>query len=312
MDKNRSKKYYIYRAISIILIVSVIIFNKNVFAAKGNPNNVTTTGENLIYNDPAYIEKHNANLSKLEVSGYQLSPSFNKNTTTYYVSIPKTVTSLDIICEAEAPNAKYVVSGNTKLSTSKENKITIKVTAQAKNTKTYSIIVSRDATKTLQLSELSIENATLSPEFSSNTYNYETEITTNKLEKLNITAITNSSTAQIEIVGNDPENFKYGDNIISIILKGSSEVTTYQIKVNFIEQTFTTITTDTTSGAIKWVMNVVNNAKEFLSYENNQLAVLIGIAVLLFLLVIAFSIKISKNKKKRRARTNDKKSSYTR
>lgn len=312
MDKNRSKKYFIYRAISIILIVSVMIFNKNVFAAKGNPNNVTTTGENLIYNDPAYIEKHNANLSKLEVSGYQLSPSFNKNTTTYYVSIPKTVTSLDIICEAEAPNAKYVVSGNTKLSTSKENKITIKVTAQAKNTKTYSIIVSRDATKTLQLSELSIENATLSPEFSSNTYNYETEITTNKLEKLNITAITNSSTAQIEIVGNDPENFKYGDNIISIILKGSSEVTTYQIKVNFIEQTFTTITTDTTSGAIKWVMNVVNNVKEFLSYENNQLAVLIGIAVLLFLLVIAFSIKISKNKKKRRARTNDKKSSYTR
>ena len=312
MDKNMSKKYFIYRAISIILIVSVMIFNKNVFAAKGNPNNVTTTGENLIYNDPAYIEKHNANLSKLEVSGYQLSPSFNKNTTTYYVSIPKTVTSLDIICEAEAPNAKYVVSGNTKLSTSKENKITIKVTAQAKNTKTYSIIVSRDATKTLQLSELSIENATLSPEFSSNTYNYETEITTNKLEKLNITAITNSSTAQIEIVGNDPENFKYGDNIISIILKGSSEVTTYQIKVNFIEQTFTTITTDTTSGAIKWVMNVVNNAKEFLSYENNQLAVLIGIAVLLFLLVIAFSIKISKNKKKRRARTNDKKSSYTR
>ena len=312
MDKNMSKKYFIYRAISIILIVSVMIFNKNVFAAKGNPNNVTTTGENLIYNDPAYIEKHNANLSKLEVSGYQLSPSFNKNTTTYYVSIPKTVTSLDIICEAEAPNAKYVVSGNTKLSTSKENKITIKVTAQAKNTKTYSIIVSRDTTKTLQLSELSIENATLSPEFSSNTYNYETEITTNKLEKLNITAITNSSTAQIEIVGNDPENFKYGDNIISIILKGSSEVTTYQIKVNFIEQTFTTITTDTTSGAIKWVMNVVNNAKEFLSYENNQLAVLIGIAVLLFLLVIMFSIKISKNKKKRRARTNDKKSSYTR
>lgn len=312
MDKNMSKKYFIYRAISIILIVSVMIFNKNVFAAKGNPNNVTTTGENLIYNDPAYIEKHNANLSKLEVSGYQLSPSFNKNTTTYYVSIPKTVTSLDIICEAEAPNAKYVVSGNTKLSTSKENRITIKVTAQAKNTKTYSIIVSRDATKTLQLSELSIENATLSPEFSSNTYNYETEITTNKLEKLNITAITNSSTAQIEIVGNNPENFKYGDNIISIILKGSSEVTTYQIKVNFIEQTFTTITTDTTSGAIKWVMNVVNNAKEFLSYENNQLAVLIGIAVLLFLLVIMFSIKISKNKKKRRARTNDKKSSYTR
>ena len=312
MDKNMSKKYFIYRAISIILIVSVMIFNKNVFAAKGNPNNVTTTGENLIYNDPAYIEKHNANLSKLEVSGYQLSPSFNKNTTTYYVSIPKTVTSLDIICEAEAPNAKYVVSGNTKLSTSKENRITIKVTAQAKNTKTYSIIVSRDATKTLQLSELSIENATLSPEFSSNTYNYETEITTNKLEKLNITAITNSSTAQIEIVGNDPENFKYGDNIISIILKGSSEVTTYQIKVNFIEQTFTTITTDTTSGAIKWVMNVVNNAKEFLSYENNQLAVLIGIAVLLLLLVIVFSIKISKNKKKRRARTNDKKSSYTR
>ena len=312
MDKKRSKKYIIYRAISILLIVSIMIFNRNVFAAKGNPNNVTTTGENLIYNDPVYIEKHNANLSKLEISGYQLSPSFNKNTTTYYISIPKDVTSLDVVCEAEAPNAKYVVSGNTKLSTTKENRINVKVTAQAKNTKTYTIIVSRDSTKTLQLSELSVENATLSPEFSPNTYNYETEITTNKFEKLNISAITNSSTAQIEIVGNDPENFKYGDNIISIILKGSNEVTTYQIKVNFIEQTFTTITTETTSGALKWVVNVVNKVKEFLSYENNQLAVLIGIAALLFILVIVFAIKISKNKKKRRARTNDKKSSNTR
>ena len=312
MDKKRSKKYIIYRAISILLIVSIMIFNRNVFAAKGNPNNVTTTGENLIYNDPVYIEKHNANLSKLEISGYQLSPSFNKNTTTYYISIPKDVTSLDVVCEAEAPNAKYVVSGNTKLSTTKENRINVKVTAQAKNTKTYTIIVSRDSTKTLQLSELSVENATLSPEFSPNTYNYETEITTNKYEKLNISAITNISTAQIEIVGNDPENFKYGDNIISIILKGSNEVTTYQIKVNFIEQTFTTITTETTSGALKWVVNVVNKVKEFLSYENNQLAVLIGIAALLFILVIVFAIKISKNKKKRRARTNDKKSSNTR
>ena len=70
MDKKRSKKYTFYRAISIILIVSIMFFNRNVFAAKGNPNNVTTTGENLIYNDPVYIEKHNANLSKLEISGY--------------------------------------------------------------------------------------------------------------------------------------------------------------------------------------------------------------------------------------------------
>ena len=101
------------------------------------------------------------------------------------------------------------------------------------------------------------------------------------------------------MIGNEPESFKYGDNIILIILKDSKEVTTYQIKVTFIEQTFTTITTDTTSGAIKGILGVASKVKDFLSHEDNQLAVLIGIAVLLFLLVIVFAIKISKNKKKR-------------
>ena len=312
MNKSFRKKYFKYRAISIILIVSIMIFSKNVFAAKGNPDNVTTTGQNLIYDDPAYIEKHNANLSKLEISGYKLTPEFNKNTTMYYITIPKEVTSLDVVCETEAAKAKYVVSGNTKLSTTKENRITIKVTAQAKNTKTYTVVVSREAAKNLQLSSLSVTDVSLSPEFSPDIYNYEAEITTSEFKKLDISALTNSSSAEIEVIGNDPESFKYGDNIILIILKDSKEVTTYQIKINYIEQTFTTITTETTSGAIKWIMNVVDKIKEFLSHEDNQLAVLIGIAVLLFLLVIVFAIKISKNKKKRRMNTNDKKGSHTR
>jgi len=312
MNKSFKRKYIKYRAISVILIVSIMIFSKSVFAAKGNPDDVTTTGQNLIYDDPAYIEKHNANLSKLEVSGYKLTPEFNKNTTMYYITIPKDVTSLDVACETETSKAKYVVSGNTKLSTTKENRITIKVTAQAKNTKTYTIVVSREASKNLQLNSLSVTNVNLSPEFSPDIYNYEAEVTTSEFKKLDISALTNSSTAEIEVIGNDPESFKYGDNIILVILKDSKEVTTYQIKINFIEQTFTTITTETTSGAVKWIMNAVDKIKEFLSHENNQLAVLIGIAVLLFLLIIVFAIKISKNKKKRRMNTNDKKGSHTR
>ena len=81
---------------------------------------------------------------------------------------------------------------------------------------------------------------------------------------------------------------------------------------NFIEQTFTTITTETTSEAVKWLMNLGEKIREFMSYEDNQLAVLIGVAVLLFILVIVFAIKISKNKKKRRMSTDDKKGSHTR
>lgn len=312
MNKTLRKKYYKYRAISIILIVSIMIFSKNVFAAKGNPNNVTMTGENLIYDDPVYIEKHNANLSKLEITGYKLTPDFNKNTTTYYITIPKEVKTLDVVCETDTEKAKYVVSGNTNLSTTKESRITVKVTAQAKNTKTYTIVVSREAAKDLQLSSLSITDVNLTPEFSPDIYNYETEITASEFKKLDISALTNSQNAEIEVIGNDPDTFKYGDNIILIILKDSKETTTYQIKVNFIEQTFTTITTETTSNAIKWIINVFDKVKEFLSHENNQLAVLIGIAVLLFLLVIVFAIKISKNKKKRRMNTNDKKGSHTR
>ena len=90
-----------------------------------------------------------------------------------------------------------------------ENRITIKVTAQAKNTKTYTIVVSREAAKNLQLSSLSIADVKLSPEFSSDIYNYETEITTSEFKKLDISAITNSQNAEIEVIGNEPESFKY-------------------------------------------------------------------------------------------------------
>ena len=93
---------------------------------------------------------------------------------------------------------------------------------------------------------------------------------------------------------------KYGDNYITIVVKGSSETTTYQIKVSIIEQTFTTITEDTRNSIQKWFGSVYDKIKEFLTDENNKLSVLIGIAVLLFLLVIIFASKVIKRKKRMR------------
>jgi hypothetical protein len=297
MNKNKIFKLFTTIIISLLFVLTI---NNNVWAAKKSSSStpqVSTTGENLIYNDPVYIAKHNNNLGKLEIAGYELNPMFNKNTTTYYIQIDDDVESLDISCETEEEGATYTISGNAKLNKKTENKITIKVKSKVKTTKTYTINTSRKSKKNLKLSSLSIEGCELSPTFDGNKFFYSTEITTDKIQKLNINAETQSSSAEVEIVGNNDE-MKYGDNFITIIVKDSSETTTYQIKVSIIEQTFTTITEDTRNSIQKWFGKVYDKIKEFLSDENNKLSVLIGIAVLLFLLVIIFARKVIKRKKR--------------
>lgn len=302
---NRKKKLFSIFIITFLFVTIVAnCFNNGSFAAKGNPNDVTTTGENLIYDDPKYIAERNNNLSKLEVVGYELNPTFNKNTTTYYLTIPNNITKLDVNCETEESTSTYKIVGNSKLSTSKESTITITVTSAKKTTKTYKIIVSREGDRKLKLSKLSIKDVTLSPEFDSDTFNYTAEVTTSELSKLDITAEANSGSAEIEIVGNEADEFQFGDNIISIILKGSNEVTTYQINVKFVKKNFTTITTDTTSGFVKWIINTWDDIKTFFSKQDNQIIVLSIIAIFLFILVIILGIKIT-GKKKGRKDSND-------
>lgn len=79
-------------------------------------------------------------LKSLSIDGYDISPSFNKNTTQYSLTVPNDVKSIRV--RAEANDSKARVSGAGTISLDEgNNKINVVVTAENGNKKTYSINV---------------------------------------------------------------------------------------------------------------------------------------------------------------------------
>lgn len=82
----------------------------------------------------------NNNLSSLGVTGYELSPSFNKNTTEYTTIVPSDVEKVTLTGELEDKKASVNGLGEFKVSEG-ENKFDIVVTAENGSQKTYTIKV---------------------------------------------------------------------------------------------------------------------------------------------------------------------------
>ena len=79
-------------------------------------------------------------LKSLSIDGLKLSPSFNKNTTSYTVEAGANTTSINI--SAKVNDSKSKLSGTGKKNVSEgDNKFNIVVTAQNGSTRTYTIIV---------------------------------------------------------------------------------------------------------------------------------------------------------------------------
>lgn len=118
-------------------------------------------------------------LEALEVSGYQLSPSFSKDRTSYTLdNVENNITTLNVKASAIDSDAIVTISG-TKLSVG-YNTIKVKVTAPNGDTKTYQISVERkgatagsDTTDTsAQLADITPSEGQLSPEFDPGIYEY--------------------------------------------------------------------------------------------------------------------------------------------
>lgn len=80
----------------------------------------------------------NNNLSGLSVEGYNLSPTFNKNTLEYSVELPNGVTKIKVNASKEDGTASISGTGEITVTEGK-NKLEIKVTAQNGSVKTYVI-----------------------------------------------------------------------------------------------------------------------------------------------------------------------------
>lgn len=169
---------------------------------------------------------NDATLKKLDVSGYTLSPKFKKDVNTYSMKVKNNVTGLDIDAIPTSDKAEVTISGNKNWKEG-NNVVTIKVTAEDGTTNTYTVNVTREASKS--------DSSTEETPKSSNNYlkdltiksSHETDKDFNKdisvynitvpyeVDKLDLSAVASNSKSTVKITGN--ENFKVGQvNIVEI------------------------------------------------------------------------------------------------
>lgn len=185
-------------------------------------------------------ESNEKNLKSLTIDGdYELTPKFNKDVTEYSLSVGSDVESIKINAEAVDNNAKVEIIGNDKLLEG-ENTIEIKVTAEDGTVRTYKINVTKGeeiVSTDFGLSELSVSGYTLTPNFSTNVYEYKLDIEDETVTSLDVNANSTVEGATVDIAGNN--NLKLGENIITILVKSEDgeEIVTYQIVVNITKKT---------------------------------------------------------------------------
>ena len=293
----KNKKIIYIVLIIIINITLSYLYSVNAITVINETEKVATVVSNSTKEKNP--DDSNASLSKLVIDEYDMYPEFNKNTTKYYVTIPKDVKSLDVEAEAEVSSSTVKTSGNTSL-TKNENTISVVVTAKDKTARKYTIVVTKQDDNGLYLEDLKIEGVELEPSFSESKYYYKADKEIIKendsIPVFDIKATPNSESAEIEILGN--ENLKEGENIITILLKDGSDYTSYQVSINITTKTMITSFQDAENGVLKTIQDYYNIAKEkvieWFSDENRKMATIIAGGVVLFIVFLAIIIKIFK------------------
>lgn len=179
-------------------------------------------------------ETSNCNLKTLRVDAQGLTPTFEPQIEEYYLVVPNSIQSVDVLAVSDNPNAIVDIKGNTDLK-EKINDIKIQVTSADKTkSKVYTIHVSKTDNVEIantNLEILAIENVLLNPPFEALQTNYKVEVS-NETENLNIFAVPENEKATVEINGKD--NLKEGNNLVTVVVKAQDKITTktYRINVN--------------------------------------------------------------------------------
>ncbi len=152
----------------------------------------------------------NADLLYLMFSSGALSPGFTPGRTSYTAIALNATTSLRVTPTASDGSATITVNGTTVSSGNAigpiplavgSNTITTAVTAQdGLTTKTYSVVVTREASMVATLSNLSISSGTLSPTFASGTTSYSTNVS-NSVSSISVTPTASDANATITVNG---------------------------------------------------------------------------------------------------------------
>ena len=227
-------------------------------------------------------------LKSLNVSSGDFT--FNKKTLNYSFTVPNEVTSLKVFAAAE--DTKSTVSG-VKTYNLKEglNKITITVTAENKQTRTYTLQVTRivkNITKETnnKLESLEITNYQINFDPETTIYN----LTIENEKSLNIIPKVQDSTSSVVVNGN--ENLKDGSVIKLVVTAVDGSTKEYIINISKNEEVNNNDKKDDNQND--------NNVVKV--NENRKLQIIIGVASLLVIVVVVILfvvISIKRSLKKR-------------
>jgi len=301
---NKIKKILSLTAIGVVVLCNTVAHGAEIDAKES----YKVASSSLSQNEIEQNEKENNFLKSLEVDGYDIYPEFNKHTTTYYVTVPTDVKSIEVNAEAENEELTPKISGTT-LSSKGENTVKVTVTSKSKDTRMYTIIATKQDDNGLKLEKLEIKDATLEPEFSENKYTYKAKMEIIKeedeLKPLEIVTKANSESAEIEILGNS--NLSEGDNLITILVKDDEDVTTYQVNVNISSKKKITTIEETSNKFVETVDFCKDKIIEWFSDNTRKIATIIAGAVVLLVIIILIIVKIYKKHQVKKKAENIKK-----
>lgn len=264
-----------------------------------NSNSATKTATKRTSSSTTSTKSSNAYLSKLQINQEGLTPNFNKNKTSYAVTVGENVNDLKVTAVAEDSKSKVAISGNTGLKNG-DNKVYITVTAQDGTKKVYTITVTKtgDANKSNSyLQNLIVENATLSPEFSKEIFEYDCGTVGKSVETLKILAFGENENVKIDITGND--KLSEGDN--KIIVKVTSEDGTTTKEYVITVKKDSSIVEENNIEEINALQDTDNDDnffnKLFKKIKNNWLVCLMYIVILVQFIEIVYLYKNQNSKK---------------
>ncbi len=264
-----------------------------------NSNSATKTATKSTSSSTTSTKSSNAYLSKLQINQEGLTPNFNKNKTSYAVTVGENVNDLKVTAVAEDSKSKVAISGNTGLKNG-DNKVYITVTAQDGTKKVYTITVTKtgDANKSNSyLQNLIVENAILSPEFSKEVFEYDCGTVGKSVETLKILAFGENENVKIDITGND--KLSEGDN--KIIVKVTSEDGTTTKEYVITVKKDSNIVEDNNIEEINALQDTDNDNnffnKLFKKIKNNWLVCLMYIVILVQFIEIVYLYKNQNSKK---------------
>lgn len=197
-----------------------------------NTIEVTVTAEDTtfrIYTIEVYREPSDNNyLSDLKVGGVTVN-GFERSVTTYSMTVENNVTQADVVAVKEDAKATVQGDGTTYLTTGL-NTITITVTAESGDIRTYTINITRKKSSNAYLAALSSLEGTLSPVFNKGVNQYTMDVPY-EITNLTLTTVVEDANATVATTGN--ENFQVGSsNTVTITVTAEDgSKNDYQIQV---------------------------------------------------------------------------------